>query len=264
MNQRKPLDEGPLIASCSHRTYIGRRIEIVAETHSTNDDCHARSEMEDVDGLVILAEHQSSGRGQHGRQWSAPPRSAILMSLSLRPPDFLDQPAFLTAWSALSVASLLEERFHLPARIKWPNDVLVEGRKICGILVERRRATVVGIGLNVSIRAHEFPPNLRAPATSLEVAAGAPVDRTSLAVELLDRMETLFAEARVIGPASLYDAWEKFSLVQPGDQVRASTSTGDWTGTLQRLRPDSGVRIATSAQNSHSIPSERLLRVEEL
>jgi BirA family transcriptional regulator, biotin operon repressor / biotin---[acetyl-CoA-carboxylase] ligase len=109
-------------------------------------------------GLVVIAREQSAGRGQHGRSWHAPPDSSVLMSVLLFPPPALRRPALLTAWAAVSVCDTTLKLANLEATIKWPNDVLVDSKKVCGILIEQRTigyadyplVAVVGIGLNVS------------------------------------------------------------------------------------------------------------------
>src|SRR5262249_46624313 len=115
-------------------------------------------------GSVFLTREQTAGRGQYGRSWQAPPGSSVLMSVLLFPPVELRRPALLTAWAAVSVCETILGLANLQARIKWPNDVLVHGKKVCGILIEQRTnghpdfplATVVGIGLNVTQSADMF------------------------------------------------------------------------------------------------------------
>ena len=145
-----PLDRAIVDGATSSRDMIGRHVEILSETDSTNDRCHERAWDKKEEGLVIVAEYQSSGRGQRGSTWSAPRYSSLLFSILLFPEEELASARFLTAWAASGVASVLRER-GIDSRIKWPNDILIDGRKICGILVEQRIGTVVGIGLNVSI-----------------------------------------------------------------------------------------------------------------
>jgi BirA family biotin operon repressor/biotin-[acetyl-CoA-carboxylase] ligase len=133
-------------------------------------------------GTLVTADEQSAGRGRQGRVWAASPGSALLMSLVLRPP-----PETLPLCAAVAVS----EAVPVDCRIKWPNDVLVGGRKLAGILVEGRPQegwAVLGIGLNVSTSADEFPPELRETATSLALA-GATIGRDELLAWLLGRLE---------------------------------------------------------------------------
>ncbi|MGL5096045.1 MAG: biotin--[acetyl-CoA-carboxylase] ligase, partial [Planctomycetia bacterium] len=160
------LDAAVLEADADRRRWVGRRVLVVGEAVSTNDLAAAPDAVGSfADGLAVFAEHQSAGRGQYGRRWSAPPRSSLLFSLALRPTAELVDPRFLTAWSAVGVAETVDALYGLPARIKWPNAVLVDGRKSAGILVERpnldsAEAVVVGVGLNVNIPSSSFPPDL--------------------------------------------------------------------------------------------------------
>jgi BirA family biotin operon repressor/biotin-[acetyl-CoA-carboxylase] ligase len=142
-------------------------------------------------GVVVLAREQTAGRGQYGRSWLAPPGSSVLMSILLFPPPVLRRPALLTAWVAVSVCELCQKLTGLPAQIKWPNDVLIHGRKVCGILIEQRAsgpdkvASVVGIGLNVTQIAAVFTEAGLTDAASLAVFSERTFDCRQVAEELL-------------------------------------------------------------------------------
>ena len=146
------------------RQRLGRQVWSFQRVESTNTLALSLGNDLANDGLVLLAHEQTSGRGQNGRTWTAPAGSSVLLSVLLFPPVLLRRPALLTAWAAVSVCETIDEVVGLPARIKWPNDVLVQGRKVCGILIEQRHAgarerqpaTVVGIGLNVQQSAGFF------------------------------------------------------------------------------------------------------------
>jgi BirA family biotin operon repressor/biotin-[acetyl-CoA-carboxylase] ligase len=173
---------------------IGRRLLIYDRLASTNTHALELADDPAKDGLVVLAREQSAGRGQHGRSWLAPPGSSILMSVLLFPPGPLQRPALLTAWAAVSLSELIHEITGLQASIKWPNDVLVGSRKVCGILIEQRSfvggifnpshsegrienpsykllATVAGIGLNVNQDARWFAAAKLPEAASLATLA---------------------------------------------------------------------------------------------
>src|SRR5438309_6402048 len=129
---------------------IGRRILVYDRAESTNQRAAEFAADPNNDGLVILAGEQTAGRGQHGRTWQAPPGSSVLLSLLLFPPPALRRPALLTAWAAVSVCETILQLTGLQATIKWPNDVLLCDRKVCGILIEQGRGLVAGIGLNLN------------------------------------------------------------------------------------------------------------------
>jgi len=181
---------------------IGRRVVCARATDSTNDLAwEAAGEGRDAaDGLAVFAEQQSEGRGRRGARWLAPPHSSILCSVLVWWPAGGAEAALLTRTAAVAAADAVEELSDLDVGIKWPNDVVVDDRKVGGILVEVRGGgeaeapAVVGIGLNCCQGAEAFPPSIRSGAASLAML-GAEVDRTLLARALLERLDRRFAEA---------------------------------------------------------------------
>ena len=184
-------------------TVIGREILVFEETDSTND-LAARAGQDGVsEGLVIFAESQRAGRGRLGRKWVSPPGRNLLCSILLRPAAVpVERWPELTFCAALAVAETAERFTGLPARIKWPNDVLLAGRKVAGILLECHHGqapgfVVVGIGLNVLQKAEDFPPELRDRAGSLAMLrtdGNAPdLERQVVATSLLERLEVHYA-----------------------------------------------------------------------
>jgi len=165
------LDAARLNAALASRPGLWREVRVVEETGSTNADLLARARAGAAEGLVLVAEAQTSGRGRMGRRWISPPRRALTFSVLLRPAV----PAGLLGWAPLlagvAVASALEQTAGVGARLKWPNDVLVDDAKIAGILAERwGNAVVIGTGINVLQQRGELPVPT---ATSLLVAQGA-------------------------------------------------------------------------------------------
>ena len=117
---------------------IGRRVQVYKRMESTNTQAALFADDPSNHGLVIMAEEQTSGRGQQGRSWQAPAGKAVLMSVVVFPPPPLRRPALLTAWAAVSVCESIRQATGFQAKIKWPNDVLIRGRKVCGILIESK------------------------------------------------------------------------------------------------------------------------------
>ena len=259
---RAPLDVDRLYDRDRRRRWVGREVQVVEATGSTNDLCHERATDPEAIGLAIFAESQASGRGQQGRVWSAPARSSLLVSLLIDPPAELASPSFLTAWAAVTIADVLAKEWMIDAYIKWPNDILVEGYKLAGILIESRRATVVGIGINVSVRTAEFPAELRLPAMSIEDIAGRPVDRTTLARQLLDGLDHWYGTAIVDGPASIWREWSRYAEDLVGKQVRVVARRETRIGTLRAWSPATGVRLSSDGGGERTIRPEDLLRVE--
>jgi len=165
------LDAARLNGALPSRPGLWREVRVVEETGSTNADLLAKARSGAGEGLVLVAEAQTSGRGRMGRRWISPPRRALTFSVLLRPAV----PGGLLGWAPLlagvAVASALERTAGVDARLKWPNDVLVDGAKIAGILAERwGNAVVIGTGINVLQQRGELPVPT---ATSLLVAQGA-------------------------------------------------------------------------------------------
>ena len=175
---------------------IGRRILVYDHVDSTNTLAMTLAQTEpDADGLVVVADHQVAGRGQYGRVWVSRPGSSLLMSAVIRPPAELRRPVILTALATVAVAKTVRALTGVEPVIKWPNDLLVRSKKVCGILIEQSSTatgmtTVAGIGLNVAQTADEFAQANLPDATSLTAIAGKPLDtRTAakLVTESLDR-----------------------------------------------------------------------------
>jgi BirA family biotin operon repressor/biotin-[acetyl-CoA-carboxylase] ligase len=234
---------------------IGRRIAVWSRVSSTNDLAARAVGSASNDGLVVLAEEQTAGRGRLGHSWSAPPRSSILMSVLLFPPRALDPTgpdagvasAWLTALGAVATAEVVSARIGREAAIKWPNDVRVDGRKIAGILVERPspdgRAAVIGIGLNVNLDREDFPVDLRAAATSLRIECGdGPLDRSEVARDLIRRLDHWYESTRSLGFAALSAPWRDRNE-RLGRMVRVTTPAGSCCGRLVDLDLRLGVTL---------------------
>ena len=250
---------------------IGRRIAVWNRVGSTNDVAARAASNLANDGLVVLADEQTAGRGQRGRVWTAPARSSILMSVLIFPPDDLRAPgrephagtAWLTALAAVCTAELVAAWSGCDARIKWPNDVRVDGRKIAGILVERvlnplssarddiktrprQQGVVIGIGLNVNIQEDAFPQDLRHRATSLAVLCGPdPLDRSILAHDLIARLDDWYDSIKSFGSGALNDPWRNRSE-HLGNMVRVVTRDEELRGRLIDLDLDRGLTLELS------------------
>lgn len=150
---------------------------------STNERARQLAQAGAPHGTLVTASEQSAGRGRQGRTWSAPPGRALLASVVLRTP-----PRLLPLAAGVAVAEVASSATSAAARVKWPNDVLIDGRKVAGILVEGRPQegwAVVGIGLNVAIRPEDFPPELRSVAAGLGLE---PVDIEPTLERLMARL----------------------------------------------------------------------------
>jgi BirA family biotin operon repressor/biotin-[acetyl-CoA-carboxylase] ligase len=244
------LSRPPLSASRLQRALAGdlwRQVDVVTETVSTNADVAVAARGGEPEGLVLVAEQQTGGRGRLDRQWESPPRAGLTFSVLLRPALESAQLSLLPLIAGLAVAEAVATVGKVDAVLKWPNDVLVDGRKLGGLLVEiAGGAAVVGIGLNVSTRAEELPVET---ATSLFLAGGA-TDREPLLKEVLRALARRYTAWRWSGdPASVLPAYRnrcetigaEVELELPGgDVVRGTATDVDDTGRLVVVDDNTG------------------------
>jgi BirA family biotin operon repressor/biotin-[acetyl-CoA-carboxylase] ligase len=191
-----------------HLTGAWRRIEWHQEIDSTQRRARELAQEGAEEGAVVIAEAQTAGRGRLGRTWHSPPGRNLYASILLRPaiiPTVVPQLALVVG---LGVAEAIETLGLVP-KLKWPNDVLLDGRKAVGILTEmeaeldRVRLVIVGIGVNVNVDRDELPPYLRDTATSLRMAAGRPIDRVRFTAALLASVERTYGRFTRAGFAPL-------------------------------------------------------------
>lgn len=223
---------------------LGRTLLVRERSASTNDDAWEAWGSGLGDGVTVIADEQTSGRGRGGRRWEHAPGLGLAMSVALHLGCDVRQAGVLPLAAGLAVARACA-RFGVSARLKWPNDVLASGRKLAGVLCEMRRAprggdvVVVGIGLDVRHRAEDFPPELRERATSLAIE-GADVSLEAAAAAVLEALEPLWAEAQEGDRDAVLAAWSARAAFW-GEPVTVRTPAGEVTGIAQRLDHDGGL-----------------------
>jgi len=230
---------------------LGRTLVLRAVTGSTNDDAWAAANAGAADGTVVIADHQELGRGRDGRAWHDAPGRGLAMSLLLHPG--CDRTAFATTPLVVGLAlALALDRLGVDADLKWPNDLLLGGRKLAGILCESRRtaagaeAFVVGVGVNVSQSAADFPPELREAATSLQLAGHAALDREAVAAAFLNTLEPLWTEHQEGDAIAALDAWRARARFW-GRAVSVRTPFGTLAGEALALADDGALVLRTAA-----------------
>lgn len=201
---------------------IGKKIHAYETTDSTMQIAHRLSAAGEPEGSVVVAEGQGKGRGRLGRNWISPKGKGIYLSVILRPQVQFSQVPLITLMAAVAVARAISKETTLSPEIKWPNDVLIKGKKVSGILTEmnaelnRVNYIVLGIGLNVST-----PPSaLPAHATSLAQELGHKVDRLAMARALLVQLDSSYAQFLDEGAEPILEAWRGYALFL-GKRVRA-------------------------------------------
>jgi BirA family biotin operon repressor/biotin-[acetyl-CoA-carboxylase] ligase len=209
------LHADDLLARLGKTKVIGRDIRVFQETTSTNDVVEKLARDAVKEGVVVFAESQTKGRGRLGRKWISPSRKGLWFSVLLRPDLSPQEATQLTVASGTALRRAIEAATGVKAQIKWPNDILIGGKKVAGILTElsaeldRVKHIILGIGVDVNLSPAEFPQDLRKLATSLKIETGKTISRADLAVVILRELDHDYA--RVIGGKfeSIADEWEE-------------------------------------------------------
>jgi BirA family biotin operon repressor/biotin-[acetyl-CoA-carboxylase] ligase len=194
---------------------IGRDIRVFEQTTSTNDVIEKLARDGVKEGVVVFAEAQTHGRGRLGRQWTSPAKKGLWFSVLLRP-DMRPQGATqLMVASAAALRNAIEEQTGLITEIKWPNDILISGKKVAGILTElsaeldRIKYVLVGIGVDVNLESADFPSEIRCQATSLKLELGRPVARVELAAAILRELDREYGRVLDGEFSAVANEWEK-------------------------------------------------------
>ena len=230
---------------------IGKKIYFYDKIDSTNLEAKRLAAQGVPDGTVVVAEEQGSGRGRLERPLSSPKGKGIWFTVVLRP-SFLPQDApKCTLLSAVAVARAMEQ-FGLKAQIKWPNDVLYQGKKLVGILtemsaeMERIHYVIIGTGINVNMAEADFPPEIRAKASSLAIMKGEKIPRVPFFRAVLEAMDDLYDKVEKEGFADVFDEWRHYSIAL-GQEVRViGARTNDvFTGTAVDIDEEGALLVDT-------------------
>ena len=246
-----PAPHAPLSIDILRRTRAAARlgccIEYFDSTDSTSTVARRLAADGAVEGTVVIAETQTKGRGRLGRSWASPPLRNLYLSIVLRPPIAVADAAQLTLVAGLAVAEAVSE-WVPQAAIKWPNDVVINGRKVAGILAEmeadddRVRVVILGIGVNLNAAPEDFPEELRDKATALCAAAGRPIDRTAFADRLLARVEERYGLFLAQGFGAIRPLWEARSCLH-GRTVQIDGAGQRCAGVVTGITDDGALKV---------------------
>ncbi|HZL12656.1 MAG TPA: biotin--[acetyl-CoA-carboxylase] ligase, partial [Verrucomicrobiae bacterium] len=232
---------------------IGRDIHVFKQTTSTNDVIEKLARDGVKEGVVVFAESQTRGRGRLGRKWISPAHKGLWFSILLRPDLRPQETTQLTVASATALHRAIQSETGLKPEIKWPNDILIGGKKVAGILTElsaeldKVRYVILGIGIDVNLDADELPAELKKIATSLKIESGGTISRAELATVILRALDEDYSRICAGEFAAVADEWEencatigKNVTVQIGDRkIRGRAESLDDDGALL-LRTEHG------------------------
>ena len=249
------------------RGSFGRPIRFFASVASTNEVALHWAGRDAPHGALVVADYQSAGRGRWGRTWVAPRGRALLFSVILRPTDPKNVSLVSTALG-VAVAEGLEACASLDAKLRWPNDVMVDGRKIAGILVETVShggaidALVAGVGINVATRAQDLPEELRTTATSIAELQGKAPLRAQVLAEMLDGIERVMSALDVEGGREDVVARATARSAVLGREVVARFADGTtMAGTASRLTSTGTLEISVDGRAT-VLDSAEIVRME--
>lgn len=227
------------IKSRIHTKWAGSEIHCYEVIDSTNNAAKNAAEQGSAHGSLFIAEQQNAGKGRRGRSWVSPAGTGIWMTILLKPELEPSYASMLTLVAALSMSRAIQEVTGLVAKIKWPNDIVVNGKKVCGILTEMSAEmecihyVVIGLGTNVNIE--EFPEEIRETATSLMREAGKHIDRVPVICAFLSCFEkdyeTFIERKNLSGLLENYNE----RLVNRGREVRILDLNGEYIGTAEGI-----------------------------
>ena len=245
--------------------FFGQTIHRYSEVDSTNDVAGELLKEDVPEGTLIIAEHQRAGRGRRGRDWHSPPQTGLWCSLIIYP-HAQTALGFLTLLFGVSIARSIRIEFGIDAHMKWPNDILIDHRKVAGILCEHhgdrdsRTAVVVGFGINVNQLA--FPAELAASAISLRQAVDRKTDRSEMLRRILLEMEHDYLCAARGGEAMIMNQARSFSSTL-GRTITVDTEAASITGVARELQADGSLVLEDAAGVKHSVRSGDIRHLQE-
>ncbi len=231
-----------------HTGEFGREIHHLYSVDSTNAFAERLASTQDPPhGTLVLAEAQTAGRGRLGRRWVSHPGAGLYLTLILRPEIPIPLAPLMTLAAAVAAHESIERVTGLDVDVKWPNDLLVGGRKVSGILCELQaeldRVSSMTIGLGINVNHSEFPDEIASIATSLSIETGRPQSRIEVLLDFLATFERVYGEFLAQGPGVVTEAWARASSFASGRLLEVHDGFRTIRGTTDGLEAPGGLRI---------------------
>ncbi len=239
-----------LLSRLGSTQVIGRDIRVFQETNSTNDVVEKLARDGVREGVVVFAEAQTKGRGRLGRKWVSPARKGLWFSILLRPNIRLQAATQITVAAATALARAIRQTAGIEPEIKWPNDILLNGKKAAGILTELSaeldhvKSVILGIGVDVNLNAGDLPADLRKLATSIKIETGRHLARADLAVAILQELDRDYARIGAGDFEAVADEWEA-QCATLGRPVILRVGEREIRGQAESLDPDGALLLRT-------------------
>jgi len=238
---------------------FGNCHEIYQTIDSTNTRAKKLALEGAEEGTVVIADTQIAGRGRMDRIWVSPAKKGLWLSIILRPFIAPEKAPHLTVLAAIAIVKALEEIVGLKADIKWPNDILINGKKLCGILAEiqadpdKIHSVVMGIGINVNMQNDDFPDELKDSATSILIEKGIAISRKNLLLILLENLEVVYDEYLKNNSLSPFLAFYKSHSISIGKNVTVIERNSTFEGYAQNIDEDGALLVKTADGNIRKI-----------
>ncbi|WP_110112370.1 biotin--[acetyl-CoA-carboxylase] ligase [Bacillus sp. CGMCC 1.16541] len=259
VNKPNKVSENELILGLQTKR-IGQHVHYEEVVESTQKIAHRLAQEGAEEGTVVVAEQQTAGRGRLDRVWHSPKGTGVWMSVILRPTVPPQHAPQLTLLTAVAVVQSIQEVTGISPQIKWPNDILIEGKKAVGILTEmqadadRIHSVIIGIGINVNQQKEDFSDSIKEIATSLAVEKGETINRAALMQAIFLKIETLYEEYLTNGFGLIKLLWETYAI-SIGKRIIARTLRGSIEGWAKGITEDGVLLIEDDLGVLHHIHS---------
>jgi len=263
LGKKKILGE---VRDCLRTSMIGGEIFHYEEIGSTNEEAAKLANMGGREGAVVLADRQRFGRGRLGRRWHSP-QGGLWFSVILRPKIEMGDAPKLTLIASVAIAKAIQEFLELNVDIKWPNDILIDGRKVCGILTEASSKDgeldyiILGVGINVDFEEKEFPLELRSKAVTLRNAYGKKIDISQFLCYCLRKIETYYIMFQDEGFDFILKEWKSLASIM-GREIEIRRMKEKLSGTAIDVDKHGALILQLRDGTCHRILSGEILSIE--